>query len=328
MESPVLLIDQETVKAMLPMTELLPVIEAAFKAYALKEAEMPAKVYLDLPEYSGDFRAMPAYSKTLKMAGVKWVNSHPKNAEKGFPVVMAMMIINDPETAVPLAIMAATELTNLRTGAAGGVAVNYLARPAAKVLAFIGAGKQALYQLQAILEVRDIVEIRVFDLSEEARRSFRRMAQAFFGGEILLVEGAAAACRDADIIVTTTPSRQAILLKAMISEGTHINAIGADAVGKQELDPEILKVATVIVDDYVQASHSGEINKALTAGLISLAEIKANLGEVIVGQKTGRTREEEITIFDSTGLAIQDIAAASYVYEKAKNRSEIQRFKF
>ncbi|MEM4645264.1 MAG: alanine dehydrogenase [Archaeoglobaceae archaeon] len=304
-----LLLTQKEVKSLITMREAIDVVEEAFRLYATSKAIMPPKVYLNLEE--GDFRAMPSY--LMGYAGVKWVNSHPRNPEKGFPTVMAVLILSDPKNGFPLAIMDATFLTSLRTGAAGGVAAKYLARKDSRIFGFIGCGKQAIFQFLAMRELFKIELVKAYDVSEKASLAFKKFCES--EGVRCKITSAKDAC-DCDLLITTTPSTKPVVKDEWIKKGTHINAIGADAPGKQELEIEILKRAKIVVDDLEQALHGGEINVAYSLGIISREDIYATLGEVVAGIKKVR-ESDEITIFDSTGLAIQDLAVAKIVYEKA-----------
>jgi alanine dehydrogenase len=259
---------------------------------------------------------MPAYLEEQDITGVKIVNVHPDNPQKGLPTVMALVVLNSTETGAPIAVMDGTYLTNMRTGAAGGVAVKYLARKNAKTVGFVGTGNQAVTQLLGINEIIDIEEIKATSTSEKSTLAFKKEMEKKVGCDIIPKKSIEDVC-DCDIIVTTTPSREPIVMNEWISEGTHINAIGADAPGKEELDPDILKRAKVVVDDIPQASHSGEVNVPISKGLLSEKDIFCELGEVIAGKKKARTKDSDITVFDSTGLAIQDVATANLVYQKA-----------
>jgi alanine dehydrogenase len=311
-----LLINQSEIEELLSIKDVLKAVEKAFKLKAQGKTIMPAKIYLELPEYQGDFRAMPAYIDGS--AGMKWVSVYPNNRQYNLPAVMALIILCDPDNSYPLAIMDGTFITSLRTGATGGIAVKYLARRDSSVIGMVGAGRQAETQLLAISEVLPgIKEVKVFDLYEEASRRYAEKLGAKLNIKISPVKTVAAAA-EADIVVTTTPSRKPVVKKQYIRPGTHINAIGADAPGKQELEADLLKSAKIVVDDFEQACHSGEINVPLSKGQLKAEDIHSTLGEVVAGMKKGRENDEEITIFDSTGLAIQDIICAKLVYEKAR----------
>lgn len=320
-----LLIGEREIKELLSMSEVSVAVENAFRLKAHGKTIMPSKIYLNLPEYHGDFRAMPAYIDEI--AGVKWVSGYPDNRKYNLPSVLATIILCDPKTSCLLAIMGGTYITSMRTGAAGGIAVKYLARTDSSTVGMVGAGKQAETQLLAINQVMPkIEEVKVFDQYNEASKRYAEEMGTKLGIKIRPVETVEAAA-EADIVVTTTPSRKPIVKKQHIRPGTHINAIGADAKGKQEIESDLLASAKVVVDDIEQASHSGEVNVPLSEGRIRIEEICGTLGEIVTNMKKGRENDKEITIFDSTGLAIQDIICAKLVYEKVKGR-EVPAFNF
>jgi alanine dehydrogenase len=315
-----LILKRKEVEKILPLKEIkkvINVVEKAFFDFSEGTIQMPPKMYLIFKEFDGDLRIMPAFSKRLLMAGIKIVNVHPQNPKKGLLSVMAIIILNDPKTGMPLALMDGTWITALRTGAASAVATKYLARKDAKTLGVVGAGFQAITQIAAISKVKKLKEILVYDIREEA---VEKLAKILAKEKIKIEKGSLEEVCQKDILVTATPAREPIVKKEWIKPGTHINAIGADAEGKQELDPEILKIAKIVVDNFEQASHSGEINVPLSKGLIKKENIFGELGEVVAGKKPGREKEDEITIFDSTGLAIQDLYTATLVYKEAKKK--------
>jgi alanine dehydrogenase len=308
---PTLLLNKKDVQNLIAMEEVIPVVEKAFKELTEGKGAMPSKVYLTVKD--GDFRAMPAALPGA--AGMKWVNVHPGNPLKGLPTVMAVLIYNDPATGYPLAIMDATESTAFRTAATSAIASKYLARKNSKTLGIVGAGRQASTHIMAHRLIFDFKEIRVFDISSEAVAS---LIKGF--PESPIKERSLEETVKSDIVCTLTPAHQPVVKSRWIMPGTHINAVGADAQGKEELEPSILNDAMVVVDDLRQASHGGEINVPLSKGLFKKQQIYATLGEIITGIKTGRTDNKIITVFDSTGLAIEDIAVARLLYEKARNK--------
>lgn len=293
------------------MPSVIEAVEQGLKDLAAGRAKMPPKVYLSAER--GDFRAMPA--SVPGAAGIKWVNVHPGNPLLGLQTVMAVLIYNDPLTGYPLAIMDATDITAYRTGAAAAIAAKYLARKDAHSLGLIGAGRQAQTQFLAHLALFDIRSVKVFDRLENVTEKFIRQFPQQPITAATLEE--AAGC---DIVCTTTPARGPVLMRGMVKAGTHINAIGADAPGKQEIDPAILKDARVVVDEMEQAVHSGEVNVPISQGLYSEKDIYAALPDVVSGNKPGRTDDNQITLFDSTGLAIEDIATAHVIYNRAMKR--------
>ena len=306
---PTLLLDRKSVKTLMTMADVISVVEEAFRMCGEGKGKMPVKVYLSVER--GDFRAMPAALPGC--AGMKWVNVHPGNPSLGLPSVMAVLIYSDPETGYPLAIMDATEITAYRTGAAAAIASKYLARRSPHTMGVIGAGYQAYTQILAHAELFNPISINAFDISKAAVGRLGRSLPQLSVKSCSVQEAAAS-----DIVCTLTPSRSPVVKREWIMPGTHINAVGADAPGKQELEPSILKEAIVVVDDLTQASHSGEINVPIEKGLYSTSEVYGTLVEVIVGKKKGRTDSRAITVFDSTGIAVEDIAVAKLLFEKAQ----------
>ncbi len=320
MNKKTLILTNSQIRNLIDMPQVLKTVENVFMLYGKNLVQMPAKIYLDLDKYSGDFRAMPAYIKGMEACGLKWVNVHPKNRRFGLPAVMATIILSDPHTGFALAIMDGTYITNLRTGAAGAVAAKYLARKDSSIVGLVGCGAQARTQLLALKELFKIKLVYVWGNKPEYAKKFLKETKSF-GLNMEIQDRVSDCVKEADIIVTTTPVRKPIVKSEWIRAGTHINAIGADAKGKEELEPKLLKRAKIVVDDWQQASHSGEINVALSRGIITGKDIHATLAEVLLGKKKGRVTQDEITIFDSTGLAIQDIAVANLIYKRAiKNK--------
>ncbi len=315
-----LILGQKDIKKLVDAKKSIEVIEDAFREYGLGRAQMPAKIYLDLSKYAGDFRAMPAYIEKLGRCALKWVNVHPFNRKFNLPTVMAVIILSDPKNGLPLCIMEGAYATSLRTGAAGAVAAKYLARKDSKVVGMAGCGAQAKTQLLALRELFNITEVKVWGHQDLLVKKFiNDMNKTRL--KIIGAKNIEDCIRNSDIIVTTTPSRKPLVKTDWLKKGTHINAIGADAKGKQELDPMILKKAKVVVDSWEQCSHSGEINMALSKKLITRKNIYAEIGEIVSGEKKGRITQDEITVFDSTGLAIQDTAIADLIYQTAiKNK--------
>jgi alanine dehydrogenase len=306
---PTMILKKDDIRSLLDMKEIINVVEQVFMALEQGKTDMPPKSYLLVEQ--GDFRAMPA--AVPGAVGVKWVNSHPGNPARGLPTVMAVLIYNDPATAYPLAVMEAGEITAYRTAATSAIAARYLARPESSVLGLIGAGYQAYTHILAHSELFNLKEIRVYDISRDAIGKLIKSLPGYPVKSASLEEAAAA-----DIVCTLTPSRKPVVKKDWIKPGTHINAVGADAKGKQELDPYILRDAIVVVDDIRQASSGGEINVPIAQKLFSVENVYANLSELVAGKKPGRENADSITVFDSTGIAIEDIASAKFLYEKAK----------
>jgi ornithine cyclodeaminase/alanine dehydrogenase len=252
-------------------------------------------------------------SRLGNSAGIKWVNVHTQNRKRfGLPTVMAVYVLNDPANAFPLAIMDGTLLTALRTGAAGAVASKYLAQRNPKTIGFIGCGVQAHTLHGTHQVVFDGFESLAYDRNETTAVAFADRV----GARVVALEEAAGA----DIVCTATPSRTPFVKREWVRSGAHINAMGADAPGKQELATELLQSSAVYIDDLHQATGSGEINVPLTAGDIETSQLAGTLGEVVAGLSP-KPDVSKTTVFDSTGLAIQDVALARGIYDAAQRQS-------
>ena len=315
-----LLLNPDDVDEHAAMAEVIVAVEEAFAAYEAGRVRMPAKSYIDLPEYNGDFRSMPAYMDAGEWdaAGIKWVNVHTDNpGVYDLPTVLGTMIYSDPRNAFPLAILDGTTLTRKRTGAAAAVATDHLAVPDASSLGIVGAGVQSYTQLEAIRTVRDIERVVVADAREDAIESF---VDRFGGGDLDVRGGSIAEAAGCDVLSTVTPVESPLVNAADLGARTHINAMGADAPGKNELARDVVTAATIVIDDHEQCTHSGEINVPYREGVLSDADLYGTLGEIVAGTKPGRTDDDGVTVFDSTGLAIQDVAAARVAYQRASER--------
>ncbi len=326
-----LLLRDDQVKKLLSMSEVMDAVELAFRQKGMGRVQMPAKVFLSFKKNNGDLRTMPSYLEDLDISAVKIVNVHPDNPSKqGLPTVMAVIILIDPLTGFPLAIMGGTTVTDMRTGAAGGIAAKFLAKKDCKVVGLIGAGAQARTQLRALVEVyKELEEVRVWSRHPKTKRAFIAEAEREYGDSCTLVpkESVRKTTEGADIVVTTTPSRKPLVMEDMVSSGMHITCIGADAFGKEELDPFILKKSKIVIDDWAQASHGGEINVPLLLRdkIITKEDLCCEIGQIVAGLKPGRVSKDEITVFNSTGLAVQDAVTAKIAYDKAL-KSKVGRF--
>jgi len=316
-----LLLTERDVARLIDMRTSLRVVRAAFIAQARGQTVMPPKIYLPLPRQS-DFRAMLAYVKApIAACGVKWVNVHPHNRSRGLPTVMAVIILNDPATGVPMAVMDGLLITKLRTAAAAAVAAQALARRESRTVGLVGCGAQAEAQLLALAEVFRLARVNVWGhTAGEAQRFCARMRRRLPGISYRPCRSIEPCVREADLLVTITPSRRPLVRREWLRPGLHINAIGADAAGKEELDPGILRRAIVVVDDREQAIHAGEINVPISRGQFTPQRIHGTLGDVLLGRRRGRRSPRDITVFDSTGLAIHDIALGAEIVRRAHHR--------
>lgn len=286
---------------------------------------MVPKVYLDCDDL-GDFRAMPA--KIGDVSGVKWVSVFPKNPQRTppIPTVMGTIILTSATTGKLLAVLDGTYITKLRTAAAAAVASQLFARKDSEVASFIGCGGQTLLHCEAICHaMHNVARIVLFDLNREAAFN---IASQITHKEVVVAESPEEAVKCADILTTLTPSTEPIVKGKWLKEGVHINAMGADAEGKREFDQQTYKMVDIwAYDDFEQAAHSGETQHAYKSRNGSMACMpwpKEGSGKLIgnISEFLGRSTNDQITLFDSTGIAIQDIAVANYVYEKLRGTNE------
>lgn len=320
-----LLLDAAQVAGLMRMDDVIRVVADAFRAHHRGDAQMPPKSYILLPQHEGDFRSMPA--QVGEAAAVKWVNVHPRNPSRGLPSVLATLILGDVHTGFPLAVMDATLITAYRTAASAAAAADALARPEARTLGVIGAGGQAPYQLAAVSRVRPFRRVVIADARPEAARALVEQV-ALHRPPFEVVDGSLEQAAGCDVVVTITPVHRPVVRCDWIRPGAHVCAMGADAPGKQELDPAILRASRLYVDDWEQASHSGEINVPLATGDLSADQVIGSLGALLDGAIEGRRTDADVTVFDSTGLAIQDAAVGRLVYERALEAGIGKRFRF
>jgi len=317
-----LIVNKSMVEEFFTMVEAIEAVTIAYSQFSAGRTQMPPKKYMYFEK--GDLRTMPASFCDTPAAGMKSVNVHPDNPKIGLPSVMGIIELVDKETGYPIALLDGTSITNIRTGAASGVATEYLANEYIEEIAFIGAGVQAWLAYLAIKEVRKFNTISIWSRTEETSLKFAHMIQDDgFEGDIRIAMSPREAVAYADVITMTTPSRTPILKADDIPRGAHINAIGADAKGKQEM--EFHPDALYFIDEWEQASHSGEINIPVTNGDLTFNDITP-IGEVINGDLVGRMSSSEITVFDSTGLGLQDIASARIIYDKIMKDKKMVRY--
>lgn len=294
-------------------------VEQAYRMHGEGRFYMDPKGHIVLAKYPGEWEAMPSYIEEPEAAACKWVSIREKNREKfDLPTVFSILIYTHPETGFPLAICDGSHHTVMRTGSAAAVSTKWMARKNSKVLAIVGAGHMAAGVLATCNEIFAWEEVRVWSRSQGTLDHFVAEQQPLFPKlRFKPSTNIEQVVRGADVIVTVTPARGPIVKDEWVSPGTHIAALGADKGGDQELEGAIVKRARVFVDDIRQCRNDGEINVPLTQGLITEADIAGEIGEVITGRKPGRTSDEEITLFDSTGIALQDSATIPLEYERA-----------
>lgn len=293
----------ENVLAAVSPERAVEAVREGFIAYAKGEWAMPPKVYLAAYP-NGDFRAMPAIG--AGRAVIKWVTSFPVNLERGLPTVKAIVLVSDAETGMPVAILEGSALTALRTGAAAVLAAETLGRRKAKSVAVIGAGVNGKATARTfIARGRDVM---IWDVDTERARA----AAEELGATVAADREEALA---ADIVATVTPVYEPLIAENTLRPGQHISLMGADGPGKCEIDPHEIARTHVFCDEWAQASHAGELQHSVLEHLVKREQV-TQLGDVLAGLAPGRANGKEITTFDSTGLAIQDLALALAVLER------------
>jgi len=316
-----IILTQSEVGACLSMSEAIDAVKVAYSAFAKGRVQMPSVQHLDVHQHNGEVDIKSGFVEDFGLIGTKIASGFYDNQKKRLPPGIAVIVLLDLETSMPLAIMDGTHITAYRTGAAGAVAASVLARKDSQKVGILGTGTQGRMQILALRELFDIQEVTAWDIDKDMAKRYKDQITKELGIDVKIVEHPEDVTRDADILVTVTPSRKALINVDSIQEGMHINAIGADGPGKQELDPRIMtRVSKIVVDSIEQCRRIGEIQHALSQSLIDESNIHAEIGEIINGDKPGRESENEITLFDSTGLSAQDIAAAKIVYEAAKEK--------
>ena len=312
-----LLLTRRNVADLLSLEECISAVEDAFKLYAEGKVQPPKM--LGVHNHKGGFHIKAGLiEKQTSFFAAKMNANFPNNMkEHGLPTIQGILIASDGETGQLLALMDSIEITILRTGAATAVAAKYLSRPDSKTVAICGCGNQGRVSLKALTEVRSIKKVIAFDTDSLRAEKFGKDLSAELKITVEPVTNLEKYLSHCDIVVTCTPSKQPYLKPEYISPGTFIAAVGADSEEKQELYPELLISNKIITDLTEQCATIGELHHALVNGHVTISDVYAELGEIIAGKKEGRISGSEIIIFDSTGTALQDVAAAAIVYEKA-----------
>jgi len=314
-----LILSRTEMMGLLTPAEYNACVEQAYRMHGERRFYMDPKGHIVLDKYPGEWEAMPSYIEEPEAAACKWVSIREQNREKhDLPTVFSILIYTHPETGFPLAICDGSHHTVMRTGSAAAVSAKWLARKDSKALAIVGAGHMAAGVLATCNEVFLWQEVRVWSRSQATLHHFiEEQGPKFPNLKLAPSTNLEKVVRGADVVVTVTPARAPIVKNDWISEGMHIAAVGADKSGDQELEGVILKRARIFVDDIRQCRTDGEINVPLSQGLLKETDIAGEIGEVIIGKKKGRTSDKDITLFDSTGIALQDSATIPLEYERA-----------
>lgn len=310
-------LNKSQIEEVFTMKDAIVASKDALSIYSSGGSDVPLRINLDVEKAAGQSLYMPGYAADADALGVKIVSVYPNNAEKGLIAVPATMVLLDADTGQVCALLDGTHLTAVRTGAVAGAATDVLARPNSKIFALFGAGGQAEGQLEAVLAVRPIEEVRIFDLNFELATEFAAKMAEKFGVNIVAVDDSDDAIIDADIISCATTASQPVFNGELVKKGCHINGVGSFMTSMQEVDEFIATNARVVVDTRDGAlNESGDLDIPIKNGNLDATTI-VELGEIINGVAVGRQNEDEITFFKSTGSAVLDVVTARRIYEKA-----------
>ena len=317
-----LLLSREDIKKVFSIKDAIEADKKAFQLVVDGKCDSPLRTNIQAPKYDGCFLFMPAYVEEMDTASVKIVNIFPHNIDNGIPSSPAQVLLIDGKTGVVISVLDGTYVTQLRTGAASGAAFDVLAKKDCRIGALIGTGGQAATQLEAMIAVRKLEEVRVFDLNYERTAAFaERMQEELkdYGTRIVAVKSSEEAIDDADLLITVTPSSKPVFDGTKIKKGCTISCVGAYQHHMQEMDPAIRPRASKIYFDSEEAvlSESGDILIPLEEGIITKDDFTGDLGNVIKGELVGRENDDEIIVFETVGVATQDLVAAREIYDKA-----------
>ncbi len=313
-----LVLTQSDVLAVLTLADCIEAVERAFRLHAAGHTLRPG--VLSVPAPGGGFHIKAAGLVAEQSYFAAKTNANfPENRRRfNLPTIRGTIVLYDAVNGAPLAVMESGTVTALRTGAATAVAAKVLARPTARTATIIGCGVQGEIQLAALAAVLPLERAWAVDVDGARAEALASRAKTALGLQVDVARDARGVVRESDVCVTCTPSRQPLLGRDDVRPGTFIAAVGADNQGKQELEPGLLAASTLVVDILEQCAEIGELQHALAAGLMRCADVHAELADVVAGRRPGRTRADEITIFDSTGTALQDVAVAVVVDKKAR----------
>ena len=320
----VLILRESEVRSLLDMSSCLQAVEDGFTAYATGRAELPAIISLLVPENRGEVHVKSGHLRDGDCYAIKIASAFLDNPSKGLLQNDGMVLVFEAKTGAPAAFLLDNGyITDLRTGAAGGVAAKHLARADARVVGVIGAGVQARKQLEALALVRPFEEVRIWgrnrDRAQACARELGGLPGMPAGCRFAAAGSAREAVEGADIVVTVTPSREPIVRAEWLRPGMHITAVGSDEPDKQELEASVLARADrLVADSLPQCRKFGEIHHGLESGAIAESAVTAELGEITAGKKPGRRSDSEITVCDLTGVGVQDVAAASVTLAHAR----------
>jgi alanine dehydrogenase len=329
-----LLLSRADIVSLLTLEECIAAVETAFRQHG-EGRTSPPKV-LGMPASDGGFHikaallaaSVPCFAGVPYFAAKLNGNFFYNQQRFAMPNIQGLIVLCDATNGYPLAVMDSIEITILRTGAATAVAAKHLARPESAVVTICGCGNQGRVQLRALRRILPLKRAYAFDVDEPRARRFASDLSGELHMDVQIVAQPRDAIRRSDVCVTCTPARRYFVHKNDVRPGTFLAAVGADNEEKQELDPQLFAGGKVVADILDQCVEIGDLHHAIAQGVLERRSVHAELGELVAGRKPGRTSPEEVTIFDSTGAALQDVAAAAFVYEKAVKHECGKRFCF
>ncbi len=312
-----LVLSDQDVAKLLTMDEAVLAVESAFSELQRGMVRMPTRSTIMVPEHNGSISYMPSYLEESGTQAMKIISIYPDNPKQKLPTTAAWIVVNDPKTGQIKAFMEASHLTAMRTGAVSGVAAKYLAPKDATTVAIFGAGAQARTQVLAAATVRKIKRVRVYDPIKIAVDRFADDIEKRLGVDVLKASSGEEACRGADIVMTATTSKTPVVNRSWLGANTHVSAIGAFYPDYRELDTATIRDAKVVIDEWEAIKlEAGDILIPIKEGAITEEHIYATLGELVTGIKPGRKSKDDLTVFKSVGIAIQDCSVANLILKK------------
>jgi len=317
----VTLLKESHLRRLLVMRDLVPLMERALAAFSTGAVVQPVRTVIPVETHGGILALMPAYVRDQGALGFKVVTFYPGNAARGLPTHLATIMLHDPATGAPLALLDGRLITEMRTAAVSAAATKHLARRGAGIAAFLGAGVKARSHMEALREICALREVRVWTRTRAHADAFARETAERYGLPVAAAASAEEAVRGAEVICTVTSSQTPVLEGRWLSPGAHINAVGAPRPTWREMDTDAVVRARLFVDSRAAAVvEAGDIVAPMNEGAITGDHIRAEIGEVFAGRRPGRTDAGQVTLFKSLGLAVEDVATAQLAYERARER--------
>ena len=317
----IFVLSEEDTKQLLELEEVIEAIENVYKEKSSGSGKVFPLVFHEFEKGVADMDIKSGTLDKMGVYGLKLVSWFGNNPSKGLPSLSGIVMLFDSSTGLPIGTISAEHMTGMRTGAAGAIGAKYLARNNSEVMLMVGSGHQASYQIRAMQTViKGLKKVFVYDpINFESAKGFiSKFEYKLDSIEYIPVQDLETSVANSDIIVTATPSKKPLILKDWVTAGTHFSCMGSDMSGKQEIDENILKSARLFTDDILQSVSVGEFEVGINNGTITKEDIICEIGDVLNGEYDGRTSDNDITVFDSTGIGLQDIAAGYIAIQKAK----------